>query len=85
MTAGSPIFSRFYNLLVGLDDGVTWRLYTYRDGYLSISPKAWSPDDLPGHPGDPGAAPLRAGWPVGNQGFNQAELGGNPVKRHELG
>ena len=37
---------RFYNLLVGLDDGVTWRLYTYKDGYLSISPKAWSPTDL---------------------------------------
>ena len=38
---------RFYNLLVGLDDGVTWRLYTYKDGYLSISPKPWSPEDLP--------------------------------------
>ena len=38
---------RFYNLLVGMDDGVTWRLYTYKDGYLSISPKPWSPTDLP--------------------------------------
>ena len=37
---------RFYNLLIGLDDGVTWRLYTYKDGYLSISPKPWSPTDL---------------------------------------
>ena len=40
-------YLRFYNLLVGLDDGVTWRLYTYKDGYLSISPKPWSPTDLP--------------------------------------
>jgi len=45
-TNGEKCHIKFYNLLVGLDDGVTWRLYTYRDGYLSISPKAWSPDDL---------------------------------------
>ncbi|CAJ1343826.1 unnamed protein product [Effrenium voratum] len=43
---GEKCHIKFYNLLVGLDDGVTWRLYTYRDGYLSISPKAWSPTDL---------------------------------------
>merc|ERR1740129_1470833 len=29
-----------------LEDGKTWRLYTFKDGYLSISPHRWSPDDL---------------------------------------
>merc|ERR1739848_349863 len=43
---GEKCHIKFYNLLVGLADGVTWRLYTYKDGYLSISPKAWSPTDL---------------------------------------
>jgi len=43
---GEKCHIKFYTLLVGLDDGVTWRLYTYKDGYLSISPKPWSPEDL---------------------------------------
>lgn len=43
---GEKCHIKFYTLLVGLEDGVTWRLYTYRDGYLSISPKKWSPTDL---------------------------------------
>jgi len=43
---GEKCHIKFYNLLVGLEDGVTWQLYTYKDGYLSISPKAWSPVDL---------------------------------------
>lgn len=43
---GEKCHIKFYNLLVGMDDGVTWRLYTYKDGYLSISPKPWSPTDL---------------------------------------
>jgi len=43
---GEKCHIKFYNLLVGMEDGVTWKLYTYRDGYLSISPKAWSPTDL---------------------------------------
>jgi hypothetical protein len=37
---------KFYNLLVGEADGVTWKLFTYKDGYLSISPKPWSATDL---------------------------------------
>ncbi|CAK9054631.1 Hypothetical protein SCF082_LOCUS29632 [Durusdinium trenchii] len=45
-TNGEKCHIKFYNLLIGLDDGVTWRLYTYKDGYLSISPKPWSPEDL---------------------------------------
>jgi hypothetical protein len=43
---GEKCHIKFYNLFVGLDDGVTWRLYSYADGYLSISPKEWSPTDL---------------------------------------
>merc|ERR1719453_1871127 len=43
---GEKCHIKFYNLLVGLGDGQTWRLYTYSDGYLSISPKPWSPTDL---------------------------------------
>lgn len=37
---------KFYNLIFGLADGVSWRLYTYKDGYLCISPRKWSPTDL---------------------------------------
>merc|ERR1711957_642538 len=43
---GEKCHIKFYNLLIGLEDGVTWHLYTYRDGYLSISPKKWCPEDL---------------------------------------
>lgn len=43
---GEKCHIKFYNLLLCLADGVTWRLYTYRDGYLCISPKPWSPTDV---------------------------------------
>lgn len=43
---GEKCHIKFYNLLIGMGDGVTWKLYTYKDGYLSISPCAWSPTDL---------------------------------------
>jgi hypothetical protein len=43
---GEKCHIKFYNLLVGWGDGQTWDLYTYKDGYLSISPKAWSATDL---------------------------------------
>mmetsp|Transcript_23699 Transcript_23699/g.50616 ORF Transcript_23699/g.50616 Transcript_23699/m.50616 type:complete len:550 (+) Transcript_23699:191-1840(+) len=43
---GEKCHIKFYNLLVGCADGVTWKLYTYKDGYLSISPKPWTPHDL---------------------------------------
>merc|ERR1712048_178396 len=29
-----------------MEDGRRWRLYTYRDGYLCISPRKWSPTDI---------------------------------------
>jgi len=45
-TNGEKCHIKYYNLLIGLADGVTWHLYTYKDGYLSISPKPWSPTDL---------------------------------------
>lgn len=45
-TNGEKCHIKFYILLVGMDDGVSWRLYTYKDGYLSISTKAWSATDL---------------------------------------
>lgn len=34
---------KFYNLLV--EAGGTWRIYTYRDGYLCYSPMKWSAED----------------------------------------
>lgn len=46
MDDGRKCHIKFYVLLVGLEDAVTWRLYTFKDGYLSISPNSWSPDDL---------------------------------------
>jgi len=43
---GEKCHIKFYNLLIGEADGVTWKLYSYKDGYLSISPRQWSPTDL---------------------------------------
>jgi hypothetical protein len=45
-TDGEKCHIKFYNLLIGMEDGVSWQLYTYKDGYLSISPKRWDPTDL---------------------------------------
>jgi len=43
---GEKCHIKFYNLIVGMPDGVTWKLYTHKSGYLSISPKRWDPTDL---------------------------------------
>jgi len=43
---GRKCHIKFYILLLCLEDGVRWNLYTYKDGYLSISPNKWSPNDL---------------------------------------
>jgi len=43
---GEKLHIKFYNMLYGLEDGITWRLYCYKDGYLCISPTPWSPTDL---------------------------------------
>ncbi|CAE7435849.1 unnamed protein product [Symbiodinium sp. CCMP2592] len=43
---GRKCHIKFYVLLVGFEDGVRWHLYTFQDGYLSISPNKWSPTDL---------------------------------------
>jgi len=43
---GRKCHIKFYVLLMGLEDGVTWHLYTFKDGYLSISPSKWNPDDI---------------------------------------
>lgn len=43
---GRKCHIKFYVLLICLDDGVRWHLYTLKDGYLSISPNKWSPDDV---------------------------------------
>eukprot|EP00927_Polykrikos_kofoidii_P027626 TRINITY_DN24238_c0_g1_i2.p1 TRINITY_DN24238_c0_g1~~TRINITY_DN24238_c0_g1_i2.p1 ORF type:complete len:573 (-),score=120.26 TRINITY_DN24238_c0_g1_i2:379-1992(-) len=43
---GEKLHIKFYNLLYGLEDGQTWRLYCFKDGYLCVSPKPWSPTDL---------------------------------------
>lgn len=46
MVKGRKCHIKFYNLLIGEGDGRTWRVYTYGDGYLCISPNEWSPTDL---------------------------------------
>lgn len=46
MDDGRKCHIKFYVLLMALEDGKTWRLYTFKDGYLSISPNKWSPTDL---------------------------------------
>lgn len=46
MDDGRKCHIKFYVLLVGHEDGVRWHLYTFQEGYLSISPNAWSPSDL---------------------------------------
>lgn len=43
---GEKCHIKFYNMLYGLEDGQTWQLYCYKDGYLCVSPKVWSPTDL---------------------------------------
>lgn len=46
MKDGRKCHIKFYVLLIGLDDGVRWNLYTFKEGYLSISPNQWSPEDI---------------------------------------
>jgi len=46
MEDGRKSHIKFYVLLVGYEDGSQWKLYTYKDGYLSISPNKWSPNDI---------------------------------------
>merc|ERR1719498_1178058 len=46
MPDGRKCHIKFYVLLVGKEDGVTWNLYTFKEGYLSISPNSWSPEDI---------------------------------------
>lgn len=46
MPDGRKCHIKFYVLLMCLEDAKTWRLYTFKDGYLSISPHAWSAEDL---------------------------------------
>ncbi|CAJ1427595.1 unnamed protein product [Effrenium voratum] len=43
---GRKCHIKFYVLLLGFEDGVRWNLYTFKEGYLSISPNKWSPTDL---------------------------------------
>lgn len=43
---GRKCHIKFYILMLGFDDGIRWHLYTYKEGYLSISPNAWSPEDI---------------------------------------
>jgi len=45
MPDGRKCHIKFYVLLVGKEDGVRWHLYTFKEGYLSISPNAWSASD----------------------------------------
>jgi len=44
-TDGRKCHIKFYLLLVCYEDGRTWELYSYKEGYLSISPNKWDPTD----------------------------------------
>jgi len=46
MDDGRKVHIKFYVLLLGFEDGMRWNLYTFKDGYLSISPNKWTPEDL---------------------------------------
>jgi len=46
MDDGRKCHIKFYVLLIGMEDARTWHVYTFKDGYLSISPNAWSADDI---------------------------------------
>jgi hypothetical protein len=46
MKDGRKCHIKFYVLLIGMEDAIRWNLYTYKEGYLSISPNAWSPEDI---------------------------------------
>jgi len=97
MEDGRKCHIKFYVLLMCLEDAVTWELYTFKDGYLSISPHAWSPDDLSketqvtiirterirGWPAWPTAYPkCKAGVAeVIKRGVAQGKLEGRPGKR----
>lgn len=37
---------KFYMFLLNLEDMATWRLWTRKDGYLSVSPNRWTREDL---------------------------------------
>ena len=43
---GRKTHLKFYVLLIGEEDGITWNLYTYKGALLSISPHKWSATDL---------------------------------------
>jgi len=46
MADGRKCHIKFYVLLLCLEDGIRWRLHTFKEGYLSISPNRWTPEDL---------------------------------------
>jgi len=43
---GRKAHIKFYCMLMCLEDGVTWQLFTYKEAFLSISPNKWDPNDL---------------------------------------
>lgn len=46
MDDGCKCHIKFYVLLICMADAQTWEVYTLKDGYLSVSPNPWSPEDL---------------------------------------
>lgn len=42
---GRKLHIKFYNLLIGREDGQTWDLYCYKGGYLCLTPTKWDPED----------------------------------------
>lgn len=43
---GRKFHLRVYVLIICMEDGKTWNAYTYKDGYLNISPNQWVPGDI---------------------------------------
>lgn len=42
---GRKFHLRCQVLIICMEDGKTWNVYTYKDGYLNISPNQWVPGD----------------------------------------
>jgi len=79
---GKKCHIKFYLLLVCLEDGRTWELYSYKDGYLSISPNKWDPLDCSKETQVTIIRSQRIGdWPVWPMVYDKCKAGVSEVIR----
>lgn len=43
---GCKCHIQVYILLLGVENGMTWKVFTYQDGYLAVSPNSWTSEDI---------------------------------------